>query len=723
MNNKKILIVLTMIVLVACLFTCFTSCSKKGEFGQNVLANANFEEKKSDSSSIANWLASNSSSVSFITNTRDDDAYNVKLGKYYAKLSASSNYIYLAQNVTLEKNAQYRITAYVKVDSIVESDGVGLRFGFDTNAGFKGLNVVDPTEEEWIEVEYYFTSSTDKEVKFVIGIGDSETKTTGVAYVDNVVLEKVKEIPAAYLEQIEEVEVLRYDQKYSLSNGGSTTFVVLMTIASVVMIAGLLILIKLAKKDRKLEEQLSANNENSPIDKKKETLNKICNFLNSNFAYFLYVLIGAFLIRFIISICSYGMASQINDVQSLAELGVSKGLLSFYSKNPDANAPIGITLLYTVLGYLAKAMSIKVASLGYSLLIRLPLVIADIVIVYAIYSFAAKHTNEKQAAVYSGIYAFIPVFFFQSAFYGSVEIIGLAFIVLALMSLLNKDYIFTSLFYMLAIIFSNYSLIILPIILIFEVYGIIKDSQNRIAIIISMVASFVIFYSFSLVCTWDSVAKDGKMFEYFKTMYNYFKSNQYLTTDTFNIYAIFGAASSKGRSTLIEVLNWLFVAGLSILPGYLYIKNKNRSDLVLCSALMFIAYSIVGAGSTIVILPMGLAILIIYLVIVPENRILATFGAMSSLAFLNFAQLASQSGYIASVEGAQYIAFEPKNAFIIIFSILMTVVFFYFVYVVVDIALYNQASEITPSENGIINDMKSFINSFKKDNKKAVKTK
>ena len=160
--NKKFLYLLTIIVLVVSLTICFSSCSKKGEYGVNVLTNSSFEEKGSNGLSISNWVASDSTSVSFISNTRDDDAYNVKLGKYYANIKASGQYVYLAQNVTIEKNEIYRITAIVKVDSIVEKDGIGLRFGFDTDADFYGLNIVDVTDDEWIDVEYYFTSSTNK---------------------------------------------------------------------------------------------------------------------------------------------------------------------------------------------------------------------------------------------------------------------------------------------------------------------------------------------------------------------------------------------------------------------------------------------------------------------------------------------------------------------------------------------------------------------------------
>lgn len=58
------------------------------------------------------------------------------------------------------------------------------------------------------------------------------------------------------------------------------------------------------------------------------------------------------------------MVSQIDSLETLAESGVKEGLLSFYSVN-ESSSPVGITLLYTILGHLAQVMNIKVASLGY----------------------------------------------------------------------------------------------------------------------------------------------------------------------------------------------------------------------------------------------------------------------------------------------------------------------------------------------------------------------
>ena len=106
------------------------------------------------------------------------------------------------------------------------------------------------------------------------------------------------------------------------------------------------------------------------------------------------------------------MTSNIAKLESLAQLGKDSGLLSFYSKNESATTPIGGVVTYTVLANVATWLKIKSASLGYAILMRLPQILADIVVTYMIYSFVATNKDTKQAAIYSGLYAVIPLFFF-----------------------------------------------------------------------------------------------------------------------------------------------------------------------------------------------------------------------------------------------------------------------------------------------------------------------
>ena len=704
--KKTILVLLALIVLLVSLFA-FMGCSKNDDLGVNILSNSNFEER-SASGVETDWVVSDSSSVTFSYNTHDD-AYDPKLGNYYAKFNVSSAYQYVTQTVSLKKNATYLVTAYVKVSSVTPANDIGFRIGFETqDEEFQGFNLTTSTNDEWVNITYYFTSSENVDAKFTIGVGSPSNSATAVAYADNISLARVDEIPQAY-KDANTIEVLKYTKKYSLSNGGSITFVVLMSIVSL-CIAGLVYYL-IAKSLKPNTDMPVAQKEHSNLYNKineKIDLEKVKSVLTSDFAIFVYILFGSLLVRFIVAVCTFGMTSNISELESLGELGKSTGLLSFYSINANETTPIGGVVTYTVLANVASWLKIKSASLGYAILMRLPQILADIIVTYMIYTFVATNKDTKNAAIYSAFYAFMPIFFFFTSFYGAMESIAIMFLVGMALAMLKKDYIFPPVLYMCALLFSNLALIVFPVILAYQILGMIYDRQSLVFNASAVGIAIVLFYAFGFIMTFNSV-KDGKGFEYFVRMYNSFANNTYLSTDSFNLYAVFGAANSKERTKLVEAFNWIFVAAMAAWPTFVYIKNKNRLDLLLNMGLMFIAFALIGACSTVAILPIGLLFILLYMAFVPESRLFVCYSLLATFSFLNIAQLASQSGYIANISGATYTPFLSNSAFLIVFSIFTVLTFFYLIYVSIDITYFNQANEIQPLDGSFIKQIKGIF--------------
>ena len=175
----------------------------------------------------------------------------------------------------------------------------------------------------------------------------------------------------------------------------------------------------------------------------------------------------------------------------------------------------------------------------------------------------------------------------------------------------------------------------------------------------------------------------------FRKMYAFFDvSYPTLSDNTFNLYAIFAAGNrSRVDNVIFNIGNWLFIIGMSAYVIYHYIKTANRLDLVLLSAMMFIAYSALGAQSALEIMPFGLVLMLVYIIITPDVRLYIGTSLLGALSFLNIAQLLSRSGFIRGVDNAGWLDFESKNAFMIIFSIFTVATVFYMLYVVCDITL------------------------------------
>lgn len=692
---KKKLVIILLIAVFA--FVLLAGCNQnKSDYDTEIIVNGDFENYNAQDSKAETWTVQSGTKANWGRNINDGSSeYDSSLGKYYFYLdNISSSYQYIYQTVRLEKNATYRLSAYVNVASLTGTAGIYFDGAIETT----GI-ICTKTTSGWEEKETYFTSTVSGEVKLVVAVGLPETKATGSVSFDNISLQKVNGV-----DEDTQISILKMKEGYTMSDGGSTTFVVLFTLLSAGFCVAMFFLIKSIIKNK----PLAPNNGTTKAD-------KFLNTMTSNSAQFLYVLLACFAVRFIVVLASAEGNDLIAGWVQLAKNIAESGFASYYS-NPTYEAQ-GIVWLLGILGYVGKALGLE--DVGYSILVRMPAVIADIAICYSLYNVTAKYQNERMATAYGFIYAVLPVFFIVGSLYGSMENIAMAFLLLMAISMLNKKYVSTGVYYTLALFFSNYALILLPVILLYQIYGLVKDKSSVAKTVTTMVISFVAFYLLSLPLCWSEVASGNVLFV-FKKMYGFFSAAHPLLSDnTFNLYAIFASADKARSSNLFfEMGNWLLVIAMSGFAIFHYIRTANRLDLVLLSAIMIIAYSALGTQASLEIIPIGLLLLLLYVILTPDIRLYISLSALASLTFLNIAQFISQSGFISGTDNAGWLSFAPKSAFMIIFSILTVGLVFFLIYVMIDITLNSYVKPIAVGNNNELEEQ--ILN--EKDNVKEVKS-
>ncbi|MDE6614199.1 MAG: carbohydrate binding domain-containing protein [Clostridia bacterium] len=678
MKKKIIIVMLIAVIALIALVGC-----NKVQPDTEILVNGDFENYDAENKTSEGWTINPGTTATWSRNTNDgSDEYNSALGKYYFSLK-SSGYNYIAQDVKLEKNATYKLSAYINAVNLTGTAGAYFVGSVD-NLGA----VVTERTDGWQQVEQYFTSTVKGTVTLIVAVGTEQVSASGSTDVrfDNISLQKVDGV-----EDDVDVAILRMSEGYTMADGGSTSFVVLFTLLSIGICVGMFFILRGVIQNR---VGLHPNDGTSNGD-------KFLNVMTSRTASFIYVLLTAFVVRFIVVLASAEGNDLIMNWAELAKEIATKGFPSFYDN--ASNEPQGIIWVVGILGYIAKGLGM--GDVGYSILLRMPSVIADLMICYMVYSCASKYQNERTAVVYGFIYAILPVFFVLGSLYGSMQSIAIAFIVAMALSMLNKKYISTGVYYTLALMFSNYALILLPVVLLYQIYGLITDKTSVVKTSVTMACCFVVFYLISLPLCWKGVSS-GNVLMVFRKMYAFFSvSNPLLSDNTFNLYAIF-AAGGKLRSdnVIFNLGNWLFVIGMTAFVVYHYIRTANRLDLVLLSAIMFIAYSALGTQSTLDIMPIGLVLMLIYIIITPDIRLYIGTSLLAAFSFLNIAQLLSRSGFIRGVDNAAWLDFEGKNAFMIIFSILTVAAVFYMLYVVCDITLNSYVKPI--AKDNSVNDAK-----------------
>lgn len=673
--KKKFVIILLIAVFA---FVLLAGCNQnKTDYDTEIIVNGDFENYNTQESKADTWTVQSGTKANWGRNINDgSNEYDSSLGKYYFYLdNVSSSYQYIYQTIRLEKNATYRLSANVRVDKLSGTAGIYFDGAIETT----GI-VLKSTTDGWEEQEMYFTSTVSGEVVIVVAVGLPDTKATGSVYFDNISLQKVNGV-----DEDTPLSILKMKEGYTMADGGSTTFVVLFTLLSAGFCVAMFFLIKSIIKNK----PLAPNNGTTKAD-------KFLNTMTGNSAQFLYVLLACFAIRFIIVLASAEANDLVASWVELAKGIADKGFVSYYSNSTYESQ--GIIWMLGIIGYVGKALSFE--TVGYAILIRMPAVIADIAICYALYSVTAKYQNERMATAYGFIYAVLPVFFIVGSLYGSLENIAMAFLLLMAISMLNKKYISTGVYYTLALFFSNYALILLPVILLYQIYGLVKDKSSVTKTVVTMVVSFVAFYLLSLPLCWAEVSSGNVLFV-FKKMYGFFNAaNPLLSDNTFNLYAIFASADKARSSNLFfEMGNWLLVIAMSGFSIFHYIRTANRLDLILLSAITIIAYSALGTQASLEIMPIGLLLLLLYIILTPDIRLFVGFSSLATLAFMNIAQYISQSGFISGTDNAGWLSFESKSAFMIIFSILTVGMVFFLIYVMIDITLNSYVKPIAVGNN------------------------
>lgn len=696
--KKKFLIIITVAVLCLSMLALL-GCESKDT--AELVTNGNFETL--NDSLVAGWLKTDAGQITFVGNTDSQAAeYDPKLDRRYATLTASSStYDYLSQTITVKRGVTYRISAYIKVASITPTKETGARVGFLEDSSFVGINVYETTTG-FKEFEAYFVSAVNGEMTLTVGIGSSANKASGTVSFDNISVKAVDTIPADFEGK---VETLKNGKDYSLSNGLSITFVVLGAIfASVILLCLYFALRKTKALDATPVEALEQN----ATPEKKSVKSKFLSPL----AIFIYAMLVLFVSRFVMAVTTQGMQSNILGLENIAEKLVNNGLGSIFADS-SINQPVGVLYVLWGLGGFANAVDVIYGSLGYSILIRLPMIIADLVTAYLIFNFATKNLGEKSGLMMLVIYAVLPVFAILSGLYGSFECVAIAFAIASILAMLEKKHISCGVLFTLSLLFSNYMLILLPIIVIYQVMTMIKDTESIKVVLPVMLLSFVAFYLLSLPFCINEI-KTGNVFYIFKKMYNFFTSQAFLSTDTFNLYAIFGRANVASRNTFINICNWLFVIGMAGFGGYIYYKSKNRMDLLLIGGTMFTLYSLLGAQATLTVLPIGLVMLLLYICVHQDRRLYWSISGLSVLSFINIAGLMARCGYLTADTNAAYLAFIGSSAFMIIFSILSVVLAGYLIYTVYDICINERSSEIPPLNQPLNMEIKQIAKTVKK---------
>ncbi len=726
--GKTLLICFAVIAILA---TLLTGCSHK--IGNELLVNGNFESMNQDTKTLENWNfvyvnkdGSKNSEKSFQAEKPLVGSNEAEFGDRYISITTEDYATaYLKTSVKLYSGQKYllSVTFNVKKKITTESgdnDAIGGYFGFLEDKNFQEINAYD--SNGWVTRNIYFKPTSTAKYTFVAGIGREDLGGgSGTIAFDNISIKAVKDVPVGT-----NTAKLTPGSSVSDKEVGGIVYTVLLCLFGTALVIGAYYVIRiLQKKSNYIDSAPLFDDDNDGIvkdDNKNVTdvkvkksfkeffeLDNLKTTFLSPIALFVYTLVGAFLIRFILVMTVFGMGDTMTEYAGIALDIAKEGPSKLYGVHSNS-LPTGYLYVLSLFGLIGNALDFTEKSIGMSMLIRIPNIIADLAVCYMIYKMIASNYNHKYSAVIAGVYALLPAAFTASVSWGLNMSISIAFLVAAINFMIEKKHVFVPIMYTLALMFSNAMLIALPVIIGYEIFFCVKDKKAILPIVIASVASFIVFYCLFIPFATEYFAPNSKpsgVFLVFSKMLENIKANNLISNSSFNFYAIFGLgnnASTAAMIILIALVMILFV----IFGVYLFSKTRNRLDYILLLAMSFILWSVFGVGSRVEFTLVGVVLLLLYAGLKMERRVFRVFGILSVTNFVNTAVILTKSGAInfAFLDGTGLSHLYKLDPLYIIGSLITVGTVIYLLWVMYDIMANGVEKEIKPMPDNLLLEFK-----------------
>ena len=696
---KKLLLIIACVLLAV---LCFTGCAAKSvAYGKEILSNGTFEANSTDGWSLSR--STNDSTDATLEKVNDNSDSASIVGKYYLKITAS-DYVNYSQRVSLEKNHYYCLSANVSIPS----DLTLAEEKAETGAFISISTIYDPISDaikektsEWKKLKVYFNSKDNTSALVNFGVGSEEHNVDGTAYFDGISLVKVRQSELPVGETIYDMGAAAstdYDANYR-SNRDGKVYLILATVLGALCLFAAYAAFRtfMGRKDAFLSPDAPAP--------------KTSFFKSSGFFLILCELIGFAVRLIVINFVNGGttLGAYVTESSQLVDLGASQ-----YYFDSKVTTPIGTLYLLWAMGNLASPLNLVMGSMGYSVFLKIPAVLSDLVIIYLIYSLANRKYNQYISALFAGVYALIPTFFFLSAGWGAYTSVGVLFLLLSLMMLMDKKYVLSISCYALSTLFSTEVLLLMPLLLVYYLYVFFKTDDYKMQISASLTGSVIVLYVLSIHFILTHFTS-GHPFIVVKRYCQAFLAQTGFTENAFSVYGFFGLGATKAN-VASYVFNGILVGLMMLYTGYLFFKSKSRLDIIFLSAFTFAFTAVMTSAVNSLLIVYSLALLLVYGMITGDRRVLKLFGGLTLTTLINTGYTMLIGGYIGEGQNTKPIYMTAADPVLIVFSLVNAVLLGYFAYITYSICVKEEVKGVVVVEG---NYFKFAAKQFKSFGKKS----
>lgn len=662
----------------------------------------------------------------------DSDLYEDH-GSYYIYLDTDgeSGWVYLSQEVAVDRGAVYRVSVDVRVPSLTGGKddtfrGVYVTFLENPDYFFREQKT---TTDGWMTLTFYVKPLNTDYLTLALSLGAEDEQCEGRAYFDNVSMMRVD--PSAVPEgttvyDFRMSQIARYNRDLS-----GTLFVTFLTIFSAAAVVCAYVLIKKAYAKTDVFVNFDGTDASAPSyaagkGKDKTHAKAVSGKWWTN-CFFVagMLMLGTFVLRLIFLLTMYGFGGEMDATVELARWLASHGVGDVYA-NASNFANIDVTVMAPGAMYILAiigAMGQNLTADGVSVLIRMVGVLADMAVVAMIYFYGRKYAGDKVSVIAAALYAVLPVALVMSGMSNTFVSLLLALMVAAVLLLVEKKYLAMYAVMALATVLDIRALALAPIAVTYMGYMYYRDDdslkkfgKNRAVMVFGLIGAFVAVYLLTLPVAVGHLGENA--FYGMRMIANQMINNQIFVDNAFGFYGM-ATLNGQGFNNTASILNLVFILVLVVYICSLYFKKRNRHEVLLLASYTLAMVSVFTLKVTYTYLFMTIALGLLYAIISGDKRVFGVMGGYAILSFLCVGLLVKNSGFASIVSDGMIVDFERTGADFIVFSVFTVILTLYYSYVVYNITNTGKIVDIKPMNKSfgaaLKDGFRSVADVFKKD--------
>ncbi len=529
----------------------------------------------------------------------------------------------VAQDVTVEPNTVYRLSAEIRTSDV--EYGTGANLSID-NYPIDGTYCYSENlfgSDSWREVLLYFrTAAEQTKVSVALRLGGYGTTATGTAEFRNVSLYECTTTENTIVNlATENGAVSNHGDASQAKTDAMTANDPLYLALAFTLVLGFAFLWYYRNELRyasRLEE---------PVVKPQLAL--------------LVILFGMFIVRVVLSLIFHGHPTDIGCFMAWGNMVVDLGPANFYTSGAFADYPPGYMYICGALAWICKLLGIPYDSSAMALLFKMPSTFADMATVYLLYRLAKKNgLAEKESLLIAGIFAFTPTLMFVSGAWGQIDSVLALLIVITILLLQSDKRILAGAVFGLAILLKPQALMFGPILAVAFVLDVIDHREQwvkkAIETVLAVVAALAVIFVLAL-----PFQGDQNVFWLLSKYKDTATSYHYASIEAFNLGSMLGWNWKTADTLIFGMPFYQFGMGMIILSVlfssvlYFFGRKRNRGALFLSAGLgVLLIFTFGHYMHERYMIPALLLILVAYLYY-GDRRLLAAFGGLSTTSLLN----------------------------------------------------------------------------------------